>query len=197
MTHYTAARAVWILGIVLVPLDGAHSIASAQSLGDVARREADRRTQVASGRVYTNADLVSVDPPQAPTAPASPPVATEAGGESTQPASKSAEAPTPTTGETSGEAQLKPREKRDEQYWRTRARDLRGRLAGAEADAAAAEAQLAALEASPQTPTMMREREVVAAALARLQSSVRYRHEELVKFEALVQASSVPAEWIR
>ena len=54
----------------VVLLAGHATTSSAQSLADVARREAERRQQVPSGKVYTDGDLAPVDaatpPPQPP-----------------------------------------------------------------------------------------------------------------------------------
>lgn len=185
----TSRGASWLLTVMAgVAWFAAHSPVEAQSLADVATREAERRGHTSSGRVYTNDDLVPVantTPP--PTLPAAP-----LPGES--PAAASAlpgvASPDKTGGTSSAQEPLKAPEKRDEQYWRTRARELRGQLAKVEADMTAVEAQLAALAQAPQTPGTLREREVVAAALSRLQDSVRYRRDELVKFEALRRAAA-------
>jgi hypothetical protein len=83
--------------------------ASAQSLGDVARKEGERRKAVAPGKVYTNDTLRPTPAPAAPAAPAATP-ATPAARE-TAPASAPAAAVPPPAADTV---------KKDEAYWRTR-----------------------------------------------------------------------------
>jgi hypothetical protein len=168
-------------------------LGSAQSLGDVAQREAERRKQAASGRVYTNGDLVPVDesaPPPAPVPTAAAPAPSPG-----EPASKPAAKPTDNPG-------VEPvlvagREKRDEQYWRKLARDLRAREAKANADVAAQEARIAEIDAGPQTPTTVREREVISATLSRFQRDARSHSEELTRFLTRAQMAKISEEWIR
>src|SRR5688572_19337618 len=66
ISHAGGACALIVLTVLAADLE-------AQSLGDVARREADRRKAVNAGRVYTNEDLAPASEGAAP-APASVPV---------------------------------------------------------------------------------------------------------------------------
>lgn len=171
-------------------------VAPAQSLGDVAQREADRRTQGSAGRVYTNADL---GPDEASaTSPAPVPVAavtvsgaaapdTPAPGEKAQPPKKGGLEP----------VIVKGREKRDEQYWRALSGTLRGRLAKVNAAVAASGARLTEIDAGPQTPTTIREREVITATLSRLQRDARSHSEELTRFLTRAQRANVLEDWTR
>jgi hypothetical protein len=167
-------------------------IAAAQSLGDVAQRETERRAQTTSGRVYTNADLAPVDastPSPVPMAAEVPP--------GPAPDTPPAPAAQPTDNPGIEPVIVKPREKRDEQYWRRLARDLRGRVAKGNANIAAQEARLAEIDAGPQTPTAVREREVIAATLSRLQLDARSHSEELTRFLTRAQIANAPEEWTR
>lgn len=167
-------------------------IAAAQSLGDVAQREAERRKQTTSGRVYTNADLAPVDastPSPVPMAAEVPP--------GPAPETPPAPAAEPTDNPGIEPVIVKPREKRDEQYWRTLARDLRGRVAKGNANIAAQEARLAEIDAGPQTPTAVREREVISGTVSRLQRDVRFLSEELRRFVTRAQLAKVSEDWIR
>src|SRR5262245_21340670 len=123
------ATALILLGMV--------STAYPQSLGDVARREAERRKDASStpGRAYTYEDLGPVERPAsapqqpAPTAPAG---TTEEPSEATPEAASTG--PTvmeedPETHKVNIRTTAPRREKRDEPYWRARAKDVRGRLA--------------------------------------------------------------------
>lgn len=194
MARRSMIRGISVAGLATVLLTSVEAPLSAQSLSDVARREAERRKQVTSGRVYTNEDLTPVDPAQ----PTPPPTATgSAAAEAAQsPGTEAQAAATKPPAGLEGPV-TKPRVKRDEQYWRTRAKELRGRLAQAEADAAAADARLQELDVAPQTPALAREREVVARAVARMRSAVGYLRDEVSQFETLAESNSVSPDWIR
>ena len=92
---------------------------------------------------------------------------------------------------------LQGREKRDEQYWRTQAQNVRARAAKAAAELASAEAHLAALDAAPQTPATERERTVAVTLRARLEMQARSWRDEVTRLEARARADKVPPEWIR
>lgn len=200
--HYRALVAT----VVLILLSSVEVAARAQSLGDVARREAERRKDASRtpGRVYTNEDLGSVEPPAAtpmqpvPTDPAAPPAqdATEVTAEAANVGSTVMEED-PETHKVNIRTTAPRREKRDEQYWRARAKDVRDRLAKATADLAAAQSSLAALDGGPKTPAAARERSVVTAALERLQSDVRYRQQDVTKMQMHAEMNKVPAAWIQ
>lgn len=181
----------------LLLLTAAGQIA-AQSLGDVARREAERRKQATSGgRVYTNGDLAPVDP-SAP--PAAAPIPVEAapgsGGETPATPAPTQEARPANNGGVESVI-VKGREKRDEQYWRTSARDVKGRLAKVNAGVAAQQARLAEIDAGPQTPTTVREREVISTTLVRLQRDAGFQTEELTRFVTRAQMAKIPDAWFR
>lgn len=166
--------------------------ATADQLGSVAQREAERRKQAASGRAYTNADLTPVDA-AAPQASVPTEVAPVPSPET--PATR----PTPKPTDNPGKEPIlvQGREKRDEQYWRTLARDVRTRLAKLNAEVAAHEARIAVLDAGPQTPTAVREREVISGTLIDLRKDARLVSEGLARFLTRAQLAKIPEEWIR
>lgn len=175
-----------------------------QSLGDVARREAERRKEVARtpGRVYTNEDLTAVEPPATPLQPAQTDPAPPAQEPVDAPAEAGNMGPTvmeedPVTHTVNIRTTAPAREKRDEQYWRDRAKDVRERLAKASTDLTAAQSSLAALDGGPKTPAAARERAVVAATVERLQSDVRYRQLEVTKLQMHAEMKKVPADWVQ
>jgi hypothetical protein len=190
------ATALILLGMV--------STAHPQSLGDVARREAERRKDASRtpGRVYTNEDLGPVGPPASTPlqpAPVDPAPAAEEPVEVTSEAASTG--PTvmeedPETHKVNVRTTAPRREKRDEPYWRARAKDVRDRLAKATADLTAAQSSLAALDGGPKTPATARERSVVSAAVERLQSEVRYRQQDVTKMQMHAEMNKVPAAWI-
>jgi hypothetical protein len=189
--------ALILLGIV--------STAHPQSLGEVARREAERRKEASRtpGRVYTNEDLGAVEPPASTPLQSASTDPTDVGEKPTEvTAEPASNGPTvmeedPETHQVNVRTTAPRREKRDEQYWRTRARDVRARLAKATADLTAAQSSLAALDAGPKTPATARERSVVNAAVERLQSDVRYRQQDVTKMQMHAEMNKVPAAWIQ
>ena len=199
----SAAGALCSLLTVLVPA------AHAQSLGDVARRGAERRVQGAAGRAYTNTDLPPSDAPEPAAEPAltSSPALQPAPGsvEANAEAVTRAGAAAPARGEEAEPANapgvepviVQAREKRDERYWRAKALDLRGRLAAATANVAAKRARLREIAAGPRTAATVREREVIAASLDRLERDARSHDGELTRFLARARIAEVPGEWIR
>ena len=178
---------------------GAAVSAEPQSLGDVARRESDRRKEAAKapGRVYTNQDLAAIEPPtEEPrqAVPAQPPAQeTASARDEAGPGAASAPEPQPTT---EPNRQL-TRERGDEGDWRARAKEVRARLAKASADLESTQSSLSALDNGPKTPAAARERTVVAAAVQRLQSDVRSRQLEEANLRAQAEINKIPAEWIQ
>ena len=184
-----------VAGALFVLLAVHVQVAYAQSVADVARRETERRRQAPAGRVYTNADLA----PDAASRPSPAPVAAEA----IQPG-----APAPGTPAADDEAERLAKQpgasitaeaptELDEPYWRSRAADLRERLAKVTAGIAAAEARLSQIDAAPQTPTAIREREVVATTHSRLERDAGALSEGLARFRTQAVAAGVPAAWTR
>ena len=191
-TRHRWRRDASAAGGLLFLLTALVQVAPAQSLGDVARREAERRAQVTAWRAYTNADLASVDAP----APVPVDAVTRSGaatpdtpvpGEETEPANNSGIEP----------IVVQALEKRDERYWRATARDLRERLAAVIANVAAKNARLREIDAGPRTPTTAREREVIAGTVDRLQRDARFHNEDLTRFLTRARTAKVPEEWIR
>jgi hypothetical protein len=188
----------------LIFLGSTAVLAHPQSLGDVARREAERRKDASRtpGRVYTNEDLGPIEPASTPLQPAP----SDSAGPAEEPKEVTAEAastgPTvmeedPETHKVNIRTTAPPREKRDEQYWRARAKDMRDRLAKSTADLTAAQSSLAALDSGPKTPATARERSVVSAAVERLQSEVRYRQQDVTKMQMHAEMNKVPSAWIQ
>lgn len=185
ISRISGASALLLLTVLAVDVD-------VQSLGDVARREAERRKEVNAGRVYTNDNLAPTDegtPP--PPAAADVPAAADAGTREAPPAAKPA-----------GDPGVEPvivqaPSKRTEAYWRKLMGDFRARLAQASATLATQQARLAAIDATPMTPTSAREREVVAASIPGLQENIRYQNEEIARFVTRAAAEKVPADWVR
>jgi hypothetical protein len=168
------------------------SPAAAQSLGEIAKREADRRKQTAAGRLYTNSDVR----PEAKPSVVQTPVAvaaslTAAAPEPAQPEDKGSAA---AAGTTADAAPVRAKEHRDETYWRTRARELRGHIQRLRDDVTAIETRQLELGEQPDAAP---EYEVATDALTKLRRNLDSFTGELARFEERARAANVPAEWIR
>lgn len=172
--------------------------AAAQSLGDLARQEEARRTQVAPGKQYGNADLLPVAPPSVQSA-ASPVVSPADVPETDDPGGARGDAAAAPDAESaeSAEPPVKAREKRDEAYWRGRAAELREAVGRIRGDLEAAEARLTAFDQAESSPSLTRERQVTANALGDLQRNLQFMLAEIAGFEKRAKANNIPPEWIQ
>jgi hypothetical protein len=197
------------LGIV-APLAAAlvllsSSTGRAQSLADLARAEAARRAAVENpSPTIKKEDLKPVPPPAARPAAPVPPKSAEAAEAEQDPAQQGANA---NGAETSSEAgdPAKPREKRDEAYWRKRFTDTRGAVNRANEDAAAVQARIAAIDADLQNPalpparqsTLQAERDRARAAIARFQQQAQELGGELANLEQRARELNVNPDWMK
>ena len=148
--------------------------ASAQSLADVARQEANRRMSVvASGRVYTNADLPVLPPEPVPAAETS--SLPKAGAEPVAPL----------------EATVASFDDRDERYWRDRGNALNLRVESTRADVAAVKANLDTL------PVSSPERTLTEAALRTVEADLGALEDDWQELQAQASAAKVPLFWLR
>ena len=189
--------------VVLSALLASAAESSAQSLGDIARKEAERRgTAPAAGKTFTNdnltPDFTKPEPPPAPAAEAAKPAegAGKAGGaKAEEPAGESvvdvasdpAEAAkwgvTPRDQQTSSQ-----NDDQNEAYWRTTAAALKARLTAADERIAELRATLAATpKGAPGS-----EREIVERAFEKAQASQKYANQDWIRFEATRPAARHP-----
>jgi hypothetical protein len=182
MTRSAALLAVLLFGNVAAE-------SSAQSLGELARREEARRMQITPGKQYTNADL-----PQTETAPAPPVMQPDLG-----PVAAAVD-PSPAKAPDAGEdaPPARGREKRDETYWRARARELKGHVQRTQMEIGSLEARLTELDTQAATsPAALRERDVTATHLRKLRQNLQSFGNEVERFEQRARADRVPADWIK
>jgi hypothetical protein len=178
MVRLLFAAALVFVGVV-------HS-AAAQSLGEVAKKEEQRRKAVkSSGKVYTN-DTLKPDP--TPSVPAS-----AAAG--TTPAASSTPAPTPTQPET---------DKGDEKSWRKRMADAREALQRSQTFADALQSQLNALQTDfvnrddpIQRQQIANKRDSVIAELDRVKKEVAAQTKAISDIQEEARRAGVPAGWVR
>lgn len=164
----------------------------AQSLADVARKEAERRgTAPKPGKVYTNGSLTpDFTTPPAPSAPA-PAVAQE--GEAKPEDSADAATSSPES-EIVGE--VPPKKERGEDYWRARADRIRVKIEQQKATLEALRQRIDSM-AELEDSTAARERELTQAKLSQARSTLIHLEQEWTNFEATARAKNVPDAWIR
>jgi hypothetical protein len=163
------------------------SVASAQSLGDVAKKEEQRRKTVkSSGKVYTN-DQLKADP--TPSVPA-----TSATGTTPAPAA-STPAPAPSDDST---------DKGDEKTWRKRIADARDALQRSQAFADALQSQLNALTTDfvnrddpIQRQQIANKRDAALAELERVKKEVAAQNKAITDIQEQARRAGVPAGWVR
>ena len=163
----------------------------AQSLGDIAKKEEERRKKIADpAKVYTNKDLGAplVGSTPAPAAP--PPAATPAA---------------PADAAKAGEAAAKDKEPaKDQKYWAGRIKTLRDELARNETYAEALQTRLNSLQADfvnrddpAQRAVIERDRQKVAAELSRLKQSITDGKKAITDLEEEARRAGVPPGWLR
>ncbi len=173
MVRFVAAALLFI---------GTAHVAAAQSLGDVARKEEERRKTVkASGKVYTNDKLKPAPQPSSP-APAS------------QPSSTPAE-PAPSDAANA---------KADESTWRKRMADARENLQRSQTFADALQNQLNSLATDfvnrddpAQRSVIAQKRDSVMAELERVKKEVADQTKAISAIQEEARRAGVPAGWVR
>lgn len=159
-------------------------LADAQSLADVARREAARRQAIRAGaKVYTNHDLG----PGAIRMPA-PVAADEASSEAS---------PVPPESEPNAEV-------KDEKYWRDRITQVREAMARAEILRSALESRINALQADfvnrddpAQRAVIAQDRQKAIEEMARTVDEIDKLKKEIVDIQDEARKAGVPPGWVR
>lgn len=197
------------LGAIVLSFVTAGAVDSAaQSLGDIARKEAERRGSAPqAGKIYTNDNLTpDFTKPAPPPAPAAEVKAEDGAAEKGDPAKAGAEgggtpvdvAGDPAEAEKWGvtprdQQTSSQRDDQNEEYWRTTASLHKARLAEVNARIEELRGMLAA------TPKGAAggEREIVERAFEKAQATQTYANEDWVRFEARARQRGIPMEWIR
>ena len=179
--------------------------ASAQSLGDVARREAERRKTVkSSGKVYTNDNLRSESQSSAPAQAAA-----------AQPATPTTQVPPSQSGvQTGGTAQpgqpgapaqsAQPDETKTEAYWKQKLTAERDGLGRAQTFAEALQSRINALTTDFAARSDPAQRDVIGAnrqkALAeldRVKKEIEQHTKAITDIQEDARKAGVPAGWVR
>jgi hypothetical protein len=197
--------------VVLSLLSGCLRPLWAQSLGDLAKQEEERRKTVKpASKVYTNKDLGNAPPPPAPSpatagqsATAGAPAATLAGqaGSPGQTSSAGQTEParqTPTAAAKDGGVQ------KDQTYWAGRVKDLNTQLDRDQTFASALEAQVNSMTTDFVSRSDPAQRSIIeqnrAKALtefARLQNEIEKDKKAITDLEEEARRAGVPPGWLR
>jgi len=169
---------------------GVANVATAQSLGEVAKKEEQRRKTVKStGKVYTN-DQLKADP--TPSVPA-----TNATGTPTPAASSSTPAPAPAPSDDSAD-------KGDEKTWRKKIADARDAQQRSQTFADALQSQLNALTTDfvnrddpAQRQQIANKRDNVLAELERVKKEVAAQTKAISDIQEEARRAGVPVGWVR
>jgi hypothetical protein len=190
-----ASRTV-VLGFIAAAL-GLHSdTAGAQSLGDIARKEAERRGSPTQGaKTYTNDNLTPdfTTPAPPPETPAQSDAAKPAGASADADAAKQAEA------EEAAKWGVTPRDQQEpvpadelnEEFWRSRATLIKARLANQNAQVLQLRQHLAALPAGGD------ERAVAERTMEKAVTNLDHLSAEWERFEKQARDRKVPERWYR
>ena len=199
-------RRLTIVALGLCGLLCAAAAASAQSLGDVARREAERRGSTPPApRTYTNDNLTpDFTKPPAPDAPAAPvsdaaaakPEAgkTEVAAASEDEAAKAQEQEdVEKWGVTPRDQQeLPPSDDHKEEFWRARSTLIKARVASHNAQVQQLRERMAATRGTSDA-----ERDVLERTFARAEADLKHINDEWVRFERQARERNVPEGWWR
>jgi hypothetical protein len=176
----------------------------AQSLGDLARQEEERRKTIKSaGKVYTNKDLQNAQPQ-----PATPPPATA---DRSGPAGAAAAAPAGqrSTGQTAA-AQTAPgadKDKgvqKDQAYWAGRMKELNTQLARDQTFASALQTQINSLTTDfinrsdpAQRSVIEQNRQKALSEFGRLQKEIEKDKKAIADLEEEARRAGAPPGWLR
>jgi hypothetical protein len=183
MTNRSRSEAIAVLAATLLMMVCLTTAASAQALGDVAKKEAERRQHASAGKRYSIADLLTDTGSGMPVAPEAAPSAPEPPKVSTQEA-----------------AAPPPKERRDESYWRERATEIRTKREQLHGLVKVLQTRVESLgedlKKGAGSPALS-ERDVSLRALAGAQKDAQSMLGEWERFDARARAMNVPPAWIR
>ncbi len=166
---------------------------SAQSLGDVAKQEAERRKNIkTTGKVYTN-DNVRTDSTSAAPAPV----------QAAQPQTSTATAP-PAANSPQAGAPAKTDDPKTEPYWKKRITAARDSLSRAQTFAEALQTRINTLSADfvnrddpAQRSVIGADRQKATDELARVQGEITQYQKAITDIQDEARRANVPAGWVR
>ncbi len=189
-------KALLIVAVALAGLAGTVHPVQAQGLGEVARKEEERRKDIkAPAKVYTNRDLGAVPAGHEPGTVSSPPPA--AAGTDTAKAADDKDKATE-------KEKDKTATSKDQAYWSGRRKELQGKLDSDQTLAEAMQSRINALTADfasrsdpAQRAVVERDRVKALSELERLRKSVVDGKKALTDLDEDARKAGVPAGWLR
>jgi hypothetical protein len=178
-------------------LSGAQTIASAQSLADVAKKEEERRKSLPqAGKVYTNKDLAPV--PAGSAAPPSPAAA------DSKDATPAADAKDANAAKDAGGSDATKGEKKDQTYWSGKLKAARDQMDRDQGYADAMQTKINALTTDfvnrddpAQKRVIEADRLKALAELARLKKAVIDDTKAIADVQEQARRAGVPPGWLR
>lgn len=197
MSLYGRAAAALLTATLMLPWLGVPAVSAQQlpSLGEIARREAERRKALkVEGKVYTNKDLPkSANPAQPSTAPAPAP-----------PAEPNAATQKPTEAEPVEAVEKDKEEEKDEEWWRKRITAARDALQRTELAAEAFQSRINALTTDfvnrddpYQRAQISIDRQKALNELERVKADVVRIQQQISDIEEEARVAGVPPGWLR
>ena len=193
---------VRLLSVAALVFIGVANVAAAQSLGDVAKKEEQRRKTVkSSGKVYTNDELKRDPTPSVP--------ASASTGTTSTPSASSTPAPAPASSGNNADRDDSANkdgsaDKSDEKTWRKRITNARESLQRSQAFADALQSQLNALSTDfvnrddpIQRQQIANKRDGVVAELDRVKKEVAAQTKAISDIQEEARRANVPAGWVR
>ena len=193
---------VRLLSVAALVFIGVANVAAAQSLGDVAKKEEQRRKTVkSSGKVYTNDELKRDPTPSVP--------ASASTGTTSTPSASSTPAPAPASSGNNADRDDSANkdgsaDKSDEKTWRKRITNARESLQRSQAFADALQSQLNALSTDfvnrddpVQRQQIAKQRDGVVAELDRVKKEVAAQTKAISDIQEEARRANVPAGWVR
>ena len=176
----------------------------AQSLGDVARQESERRKAIKdSGKVYTNNDLKELPRATTPAPPVAPAAAAPDGGKDGKETSVEGKDAVKPAVDKPGAEKEKATPK-DQAYWSSRMKALQTALERDQTYAAALQSRINALTTDfvnrddpAQRARIAIDREKAAAELERLKKAIIDGKRAIADFEEEARRAAVPPGWLR
>jgi len=200
MVKSLRVRIVTIVGVALGVWLAAH-VAAGQSLGDVARREAERRKAVTGPvKVYTNDNVRSVSPPpESVPAPTPSPASGAAPGDPPRPADAAAVA-----GQTDQAAPAAKDPRADPEFWRKRLADLLAQrdqntfmMVAVQSRINALWTDFTARDDPAQRAVIEADRQRALAELERMQKEQDRIDRQIVDLQEEARRANIPPGWMR
>ena len=197
---------VRLLGVAALVFIGVANVAAAQSLGDVAKKEEQRRKTVKSaGKVYTNDELKRDPTPSVPASASTGTTSTPSASSTPAPASSGNNADKDDSANKGGSANKDgSADKSDEKTWRKRITNARESLQRSQAFADALQSQLNALSTDfvnrddpIQRQQIAKQRDGVVAELDRVKKEVAAQTKAISDIQEEARRANVPAGWVR